>query len=66
MINFQALYIDPATTSIVVTAATGVAIAVGAAVTIAWRKAKKKLKIDDLSKKENEADVEVIDDDDDL
>ncbi len=62
----QALYIDPATTSIVITAATSIIIAVGAAITIAVRKAKKKLKLDDLSKKESEAEVELIDEDDDI
>ena len=66
----QALYIDPATTSIVITAATSIVIAVVAAITIAWRKAKKKvaqkLNLDDLSKKESEAEVELVDEDDDI
>lgn len=62
----QGLYIDPAATTILVTAGTSVVIAVAAAFTIAWRKAKKKLNIDDMSKKESEAEVELVDEDDDI
>lgn len=40
--NAQA-YIDPSTATVIIQAAAGVAIAVGAVVTVFWRKAKKKM-----------------------
>ena len=53
-------YIDPSTTTFVIQAAAGVAIAVGAAVVVYWRKAKKKvmnkLGMDENAKKEVESD----------
>lgn len=53
-------YIDPSTTTFVIQAVAGVAIAVGAAVVVYWRKAKKKvmdkLGIDENAKKEVESD----------
>lgn len=53
-------YIDPSTTTFVIQAVAGVAIAVGAAVVVYWRKAKKKvmnkLGMDENAKKEVESD----------
>jgi hypothetical protein len=56
-----AAYIDPSTTSIVITSISGIAIAVGATLAIVWRKAKKKvattLHIDENAHKEVEEDL---------
>lgn len=53
-------YIDPSTTTFVIQAVAGVAIAIGAAVVVYWRKAKKKvmnkLGMDENAKKEVESD----------
>lgn len=53
-----AAYIDPSTTSIVITSISGIIIAVGATAAILWRKAKKKvttaLHIDENANKEVE------------
>lgn len=58
---FNALYLDASTFSIVVTSISGVAVAVGAAAVILFRKAKKKvaktLGIDENAKKEVEEDI---------
>ncbi len=61
-------YIDPSTTTFVIQAVAGVAIAVGAAVVVYWRKAKKKvmnkLGMDENAKKEVESDdIRVTNDD---
>lgn len=59
-------YIDPSTTTYIIQAIAGVAIAVGAFVTVYWRKAKRrveeKLHIDAKSKKEIEEDLVISDD----
>ena len=56
-------YIDPSVLTYVIQAAAGIVIAVGAAVGIYWRKAKKKLDdklgIDENAKKEVEDDLEI-------
>lgn len=53
-------YLDPSTTTYIVQAVAGVAVAVGAVVVMYWRKAKKKvqkaLKVDEHSNKEHEDD----------
>lgn len=53
-------YIDPSTTTFVIQAVAGVAVAIGAAVAVYWRKAKKKvadkLGIDENANKEVESD----------
>ena len=60
-------YIDPSTTTFIVQAVAGVAVAVGAVFTIWWRKAKKKVQktlgIDESANKKQEANV--IEDDED-
>lgn len=60
-------YIDPSTTTYIIQAVAGVAVAIGAFVTIYWRKAKKKiantLHIDENAKKEVEEDIQITDDD---
>jgi hypothetical protein len=54
-------YIDPSITTYVIQAIAGVAVAVGAFVTIYWRRAKKKvnktLGIDENAKKETEEEI---------
>lgn len=61
-------YIDPSTTTFIVQAVAGVAVAVGAVFTIWWRKAKKKVQkslgIDENANKKQEADV-IEDEDED-
>ncbi len=61
-------YIDPSTTTFIIQAVAGVAVAVGAVFTIWWRKAKKKVQktlgIDENANKKQEADV-IEDDDED-
>lgn len=56
-------YIDPSVLTYVIQAVAGIVIAVGAAVGIYWRKAKKKvnekLGIDENAKKEVEEDLEI-------
>ncbi len=60
-------YIDPSTTTFIIQAVAGVAVAVGAVFTIWWRKAKKKVQktlgIDENANKKQEDDV--IEDDED-
>lgn len=60
-------YIDPSTTTFIIQAVAGVAVAVGAVFTIWWRKAKKKVQktlgIDENANKKQED--EVIEDDED-
>ena len=56
-------YIDPSVMTYVIQAVAGIVIAVGAAVGIYWRKAKKKINdklgIDENAKKEIEEDIEI-------
>ena len=60
-------YIDPSTTTFIIQAVAGVAVAVGAVFTIWWRKAKKKVQdklgIDENAGKEVEEEVVEIDED---
>ncbi len=64
---FTFLYVDPSVVTYAVQAIAGVVIAVGAVATILWRKAKKKvattLKLEEKSKKEEDAEIEIVDDD---
>lgn len=59
-------YIDPSTTTFLLQAVAGIAIAVGAVVAVYWRKAKKKvmnkLGVEENAKKTVEEDVVVTDD----
>lgn len=59
-------YIDPSTTTFIIQAVAGIAVAIGAAVTVYWRKAKNKMKekfnIDADKNKEVEDDIIVKDD----
>lgn len=61
-------YIDPSTSTLLIQAIVGVAVAVGAVITVWWRRAKKKvadkLGINENARKENEDDV-IEDDDED-
>ena len=61
------LYIDPSTVSVLITAISGVAIAVSATAVILWRKFKKTVakvvKIDENANKEVEEDVVITDGD---
>lgn len=65
MINL--LYVDPSVVTYGIQAVAGVLIAVGAVAAILWRKAKKKvakaLKIEENSKKEEDAEITLVDDD---
>lgn len=58
-------YIDPSVMTYAVQAIAGVVIAVGAVVVVAWRRAKKKvaekLHLDDVSRKEQEDEICIID-----
>lgn len=62
----QALYIDPAATSILLSSLTALAVAIGASAIIIWRKLKKKvsktLNIDPNKGKEIEADLVITED----
>ncbi len=64
---FTFMYVDPSVVTYAVQAIAGVVIAVGAVATILWRKAKKKvattLKLEEKSKKEEDAEIEIVDDD---
>ncbi len=68
MFGANFLYIDPSVMTYAIQAIVGVVVAVGAVVTIAWRKAKKKvaqkLNIEEKSVKEVEEEVKLIDDED--
>lgn len=59
-------YIDPSVMTYAIQAVAGVAIAVGTVVTLVWRKTKKKvsekLNLEEMSTKEVEEDVKVVDD----
>ena len=61
IIQFSAMYIDPAATTVIFTSIGGIAIAVSATAVILWRKAKKKvssaLHIDENANKEVEEDL---------
>ena len=67
MINPVTLYVDPSVVTYGIQAIAGVVIAVGAVAAILWRKAKKKvtkaLKIEENSKKEEDAEITLVDDD---
>lgn len=58
------LYIDPSVTTFIIEAVVGIVIAGGAVISVAFRKAKKKintaLNIDENSKKEVEDEIEEI------
>ena len=60
-----ATYIDPSTTTILISSISGIVIAIGAAAVIIWRKAKKKvatvLNIDENANKEVEEDIVIND-----
>ena len=59
-------YVDPSVTSYMIQAVAGIVVAVGACVTIYWRRAKKKVQdklgIDSEAGKEKEEDVEIFED----
>ena len=61
------LYVDPSVVTYGIQAIAGVVIAVGAVAAVLWRKAKKKvskaLKIEENSKKEEDAEIELVEDD---
>ena len=61
------LYVDPSVVTYGIQAIAGIAIAVGAVVAIAWRKAKKKvsekLNLEEHSKKETDAEIELVEED---
>lgn len=61
-----AAYIDPSTTTILISSISGIVIAIGAGAVILWRKAKKKvagvLHIDENSNKEVEEELVIRDD----
>ena len=61
-----AAYIDPTTTTILISSISGIVIAIGAGAVILWRKAKKKvadvLHIDENSKKEVEEELVIKED----
>ena len=63
----QFLYVDPSVVTYGIQAIAGVAIAVGAVVAIAWRKAKKKvsekLNLEEHSKKETDTEIELVEED---
>lgn len=59
-------YIDPSVMTYAIQAIAGVAIAVGTVATLAWRKAKKKvsekLNLEEMSTKEVEEEVKIVED----
>ncbi len=67
MISFNLLYVDPSVVTYGIQALAGVIIAVGAVAAILWRKAKKKvanaLKLEEKSKKEQDEEITLIDED---
>lgn len=69
LISNNALYLDPSTTTVIITSISGVAVAVGAAVVIFLRKAKKKvaktLHLDENAHKEVEDEVTLKNTDED-
>ena len=66
LFEVNALYIDPTSTTILLTSISGIVIAVGATAVILWRKAKKKaallLKINENANKEVEEDLVINED----
>lgn len=70
LISNNALYLDPSTATVIITSISGVVVAVGAAVVIFVRKAKKKvaktLHLDENAGKEVEGDITLknVDEDD--
>ena len=67
MINPNVLYVDPSVVTYGIQAIAGVVIAVGAVAAILWRKAKKKvtkaLKLEEATKKEQDEEIKLVDDD---
>lgn len=67
MINPNVLYVDPSVVTYGIQAIAGVVIAVGAVAAILWRKAKKKvakaLKLEENTKKEQDEEIKLVDDD---
>lgn len=67
MLNPISLYVDPSVVTYGIQAIAGIVIAVGAVAAVLWRKAKKKvaetLKIEEMSKKEEDAEIELVDED---
>ena len=67
MFGPQFWYVDPSVVTYGIQAIAGIAIAVGAVVAIAWRKAKKKvsekLNLEEHSKKETDAEIELVEED---
>ena len=67
MLNPISLYVDPSVVTYGIQAIAGIVIAVGAVAAVLWRKAKKKvaetLKIVEMSKKEEDAEIELVDED---
>ncbi len=66
MFTINTLYVDPATTTMIIQVAAGVIIAIGAFFAVFWRKAKKnvadKLGIDENKNKEVEEELILTDD----
>ena len=66
MFTIHSLYVDPATTTMIIQVAAGVVIAIGAFFMVFWRKAKKKvatkLGIDENKNKEVEEELILTDD----
>ena len=64
-----AAYIDPSTTTILISSISGIVIAIGAAAVVIWRKAKKKvanaLHIDENANKEVEDELVIKDEESD-
>ena len=67
LLELNALYLDPAATTVLATSISGIVIALGATAVVLWRKAKKKaaliLSIDENAHKEVEADLVIKEDD---
>ncbi len=65
MLNPISLYVDPSVVTYGIQAIAGVVIAVGAVAAVLWRKAKKKvaetLKIEERATKEEDAEIELVD-----
>ena len=64
---FNLLYVDPSVVTYGIQALAGVVVAVGAVAAILWRKAKKKvsnaLKLEENSKKEQDEEITLVDED---
>lgn len=67
LLELNALYLDPAATTVLATSISGIVIALGATAVVLWRKAKKKaaliLNIDENAHKEVEEDLVIKEDD---